>query len=106
MQKMGLLRFSVVDPAGKLLYSNNGRLPDLVPGDLQRAASGEEVMSFARREPPRICLPVSMPGAAVSSILVLQRAGHRDHFPRFPLAFSLLISGIVIAILVHPSRAA
>ncbi|HSP07364.1 MAG TPA: HAMP domain-containing sensor histidine kinase [Acidobacteriota bacterium] len=100
--KMGLLRFGILDPAGRVLYGSRRDLPGLTPDEILRAGSGEEIMSFGRLEPPRIALPVAGPFGKTQSILVLQRAPHRDRFPHFPLAFSLLVAGIAIAIMVLP----
>lgn len=100
--RMGLIRFGILDPAGRIVYGNRNGLPGLTSDEIRRALAGEEVMSFGRHEPPRIALPVTGSTGRIESILVLQRAAHRDRFPRFPLALSLIVAGIAIAIMVLP----
>ena len=71
--------------------------------DLERAAEGEVVTSVERHRPPRVILPMKNDQGKVEGILVLERTFVRGRrFPRFPLTFSLILAGAVIALLVLP----
>jgi two-component system sensor histidine kinase CpxA len=95
-------RFWIVDPEGNVLLSEETGVPAVSREDLQKASGGEPVLSVRRRSPVRIILPMESPGK-IKQLLVLERAVlPRRHLPRFPLLFSLLIAGVVVAILVLP----
>lgn len=102
ISRMGLLRFGVYDSSGRVVYASRKGLSPLDPQELRRAFNGEEIVGVMRREPPHVMLPVNDSQGQVASVLVLQRAPHREWLPRFPLAFSLLVAGIAIAIMVIP----
>jgi signal transduction histidine kinase len=92
----------VLDASGSVLYSNRKGLSRLDPSEMRRAMVGEEVFSFGHRQPLLLILPIRDSQSRVTSVLVLQRAPHRERLPRFPLAFSLLVAGVAIAIMVIP----
>ena len=102
VSRMGLLRFGVYDTSGRVIYASRRGLSPLDAEELRRTFNGEEIVGVARREPPHVMLPVKDLQGHVASVLVLQRAPHREWLPRFPLAFSLLVAGIAIAIMVIP----
>ncbi len=99
----GLLHLWILDPSGGVIRSLEKRPPVISRKEIEQAANGETVTSIERRRSPQVILPVRNDRGEVISILVLERTFLRGrHFPRFPLAFSLIIAGIVIALLVLP----
>ena len=99
---MRLIRFGVVDPNGHVVYSNRSEMQDLEPDEVTRIRAGREAFLFRPHEPPGIALPVLDSQGKLVSAVLLQRVPRRDMFPRYPLAFSLIIAGIAIAIMVIP----
>ena len=99
----GLLHLWVLNPDGGIIQSTEHRPPNVSRGDMKQAASGEIVTSLGRDRIPQVVLPMKDPNGYVKSILVLERTFLRGHhFPRFPLTFSLIIAGLVVALLVLP----
>ena len=103
LERVRQLRFWILDRTGAVQFSNDRRPPGLGPHEIERAASGEIVTSFLRHAPPRVVMPLQDSSGNVTELFVLERSflpGRR--FPRFPLMASLLLAGLVIAILVLP----
>ena len=101
--KSGLLHLWVLDKSGKVIRSRERLSPPVMQSDLERAAEGEIVTSVERHRPPRVILPMKNEQGKVEGILVLERTFLRGRrFPRFPLTFSLILAGAVIALLVLP----
>lgn len=97
------LRFWVLDPTGRVVASSQKDPPGVPPPDLRRALGGEDVAFFDNHTPPRAVLPVFDSRGRVMELLVMERSfwrmGRALHFPLF---FSLLVAGLVAALLVLP----
>jgi two-component system OmpR family sensor kinase len=103
VSRSGLLHLWILDPSGRVIRSLEKRPPDISQSEIRQAAGGEVVTSMERRHAPQVLLPMRNQAGKVVSLLVLERTFLRGrHFPRFPLVFSLLIAGAVIALLVLP----
>jgi two-component system OmpR family sensor kinase len=98
------LRFWVLDPDGDVVASSEKQPPEISAEEMERAGAGEEVGNFARRGLPRAVLPITDSNGRVREVLIVERSlwhfGGRP--PRFPFIFSLLIAGVVAALLVLP----
>lgn len=97
------VHFWILDEKGKVLLSHEKFLPRYSETEIRRAAAGEEVTAFSRRSGHRIILPIKDGQGSVRELFALEGSllRHRE-FPRFPLILSLVLSGLVIALLVLP----
>lgn len=97
------VHFWILDANGKVLLSHEKSLPRYTGAEIRRAAAGQEVASFSRRSGHRIILPVKDGRGSIRELFMLEGSllRHRE-FPRFPLVLSLMLSGLVIALLVLP----
>jgi two-component system, OmpR family, sensor kinase len=94
----------IVDPSGKVILTHEASSPHFSRSDLAQAASGQEVTAtLFHGGPLRAILPVRQGSDPIKEFVVIE-GGFMEHrrMPRFPLIFSLTISGLVIAILVLP----
>ena len=103
--KTNQVHFWVLDTNGNVVASSEKQPPGISAGETERAIAGEEVSIFEMHGTPRAILPIVDPSGKVRELLVVERSfwrmGHRGP-PRFPFVFSLLIAGVVAALLVLP----
>lgn len=100
-EKMEGLRLWVVDPQGKIIMTEEDHDLRIDADDIKTAEENEGIIMPRFRRPARVI--VAVPNLPEKRYLVIEPSfrGSR-HFPRFPLAFSLIIVGIVAALLVLP----
>ena len=100
-EKLEGLRLWVVDPQGKIILTQEDRDLRIDADDIKNAEENEGIITPRFRRPARVI--VDVPDLPEKRYLVIEPSfrGHR-HFPRFPLIYSLIIVGIVAALLVLP----
>jgi two-component system OmpR family sensor kinase len=100
-EKLEGLRLWVVDPQGKIIMTQEDRDLRIDADDIKNAEENEGIIMPRFRRPARVI--VDVPDLPEKRYLVIEPSfrGHR-HFPRFPLIYSLIIVGIVAALLVLP----
>lgn len=100
-EKLEGLRLWVVDPQGKIIMTQEDRDLRIDADDIKTAQENEGIIMPRFRRPARVI--VDVPNLPEKRYLVIEPSfrGSR-HFPRFPLVFSLIIVGIVAALLVLP----
>ena len=103
IDNLHFVRFWILDAHGNVRLTHEKFSPEFSGSEIQRAAAGQEVATFSRRGAERIILPVKDSSGVTQELFVLQGTllRHRQ-FPRFPLILSLVLSGLVIALLVLP----
>ncbi|MCI0446220.1 HAMP domain-containing histidine kinase [bacterium] len=101
-EKLEGLRLWVVDPQGKIIMTQEDRDLRIDADDIKNAEENEGIIMPRFRRPARVI--VDVPDLPEKRYLVIEPSfrGHHRHFPRFPLIYSLIIVGIVAALLVLP----
>jgi signal transduction histidine kinase len=100
-EKLEGLRLWVVDPQGKIIMTEEERDLRIDADDIKNAEENEGIIMPRFRRPARVI--VDVPDLPEKRYLVIEPSFRgRRHFPRFPLAYSLIIVGIVAALLVLP----
>ncbi|HEY7160752.1 MAG TPA: HAMP domain-containing sensor histidine kinase [Acidobacteriota bacterium] len=100
-EKLEGLRLWVVDPQGKVILTEEDHDLRIDADDIKTAEENEGIIMPRFRRPARVI--VDVPNLPEKRYLVIEPSFRgRRHFPRFPLMFSLIIVGIVAALLVLP----
>lgn len=102
-EKLEGLRLWVIDPQGKIIMTQEHHDLSIDPNDIEKAEENEGIIVPRFRRPARVIVDVpDLPESQKRYLVIEPSFRGRGHFPRLPLAYSLIIVGIVAALLVLP----
>ncbi len=103
LEKLEGLRLWVINPQGEILLTQEQRELAIDADEISRAEKNDGIIMPRFRRPARLIAEVPNLSDSERRYLVLEPSFRgRRHFPRFPLAYSLIIVGAVTALLVLP----